>query len=153
MLIQRLYVLVCVYVCMYMYVCTYIRTYAQACTYMHMYVRKYVRTFKTRTLNMYIRKSSAQETKFFWSRKYGERIVRFGNAPFRCVSKRTLDCQFGQHYFKQKQAKSNRKILQGTRKIGCRAHIEIHEYQVFPEYEVVTDGLKHMWQRSVRRKL
>jgi len=63
-----------------------------------------------------------------------------------------LDCQFGKHYFKHKQAKSNRKMLQSTRKIGCPAHIEIHEYEIFPEYEVATDGLKQHEVKKYREE-
>ena len=49
-----------------------------------------------------------------------------------------LDCQFGQHYFKVKKCKDNsrRTILQGTRKVGCLAHIQIKSYTLYPEFSV-----------------
>lgn len=77
----------------------------------------------------------------------------FGNTPLKVkqlnstvhlftVSEiRRLDCQFGRHYFKEKPAQSNRTLLQGTRKIGCLAHITVKTLTLFPEYAVENPSL------------
>ena len=49
---------------------------------------------------------------------------------------RKLHCQFGQHYYKEKNATSDRIKLQGTRKIGCPAHLNIHTVEVFQDFEI-----------------
>ena len=44
-------------------------------------------------------------------------------------------CQFGKHYFKPKDTKTSaRTRLQGTRKIGCLAHIHIHSITLYPSF-------------------
>lgn len=73
--------------------------------------------------------------RLFWTLNNGH-IVCFDNTPFRVVSKKTLECQFGHHYYKEKDQKSLRLHLQGTRKLGCPAHIRIFEYEVFTDYKV-----------------
>ena len=45
-------------------------------------------------------------------------------------------CQFGSHYFKDRTPLSGRTRLQGTRKIGCPAHIHIHELTLFPSFAI-----------------
>ena len=51
-----------------------------------------------------------------------------------------MDCQYGVHYKKPKQPKEPNQIeriyLQGTRKQGCLAHVEIREFLLYPEYSV-----------------
>jgi len=54
--------------------------------------------------------------------------------PFSLGKKRLMDCQYGLHYKQPKQSK--RIYLQGTRKEGCLAHIEIHEFVLYPEYGI-----------------
>ena len=51
-----------------------------------------------------------------------------------------MDCQYGVHYKKPKQPKepnqTERIYLQGTRKQGCLAHVEIREFLLYPEYSI-----------------
>ena len=62
-----------------------------------------------------------------------------------------MHCQFGDHYFKKKERKSSRVCIQGTRKIGCQAHVEIREYILYPEYSVnVTKKLSAWKRRTIR---
>ena len=72
--------------------------------------------------------------------------MSFHDIPFCVVSKKTLDCQFGRHYYKQKECKSSRVRLQGTRKKGCPAHINIFEYELYPEYQFTNTG--EMFKKS-----
>ena len=66
-------------------------------------------------------------------------MVTFDNTPF-CVSEhRIMDCQFGKKYYKNRQTKGKRQFLQGTRKVGCFAHIECKTYTTFPEYKIKED--------------
>ena len=46
------------------------------------------------------------------------------------------DCQFGDKYYKQKPVKGKRLLLQGSRKVGCRALIEVKTFVLYPEYAV-----------------
>ena len=63
------------------------------------------------------------------------------------ISKKTLDCQFGNCYYKRKESKSTRLCLQGTRKRGCPAHINIYEYELFPEYQF-SSADKHLSKKA-----
>ena len=72
---------------------------------------------------------------------------------------RRLDCQFGSHYYKEKQSgQSSRVCLQGTRKIGCKAHIVVRSLVLFTDY-CITDkekntlsarGLKELKQTKIQ---
>ena len=50
--------------------------------------------------------------------------------------RRILDCQHGVQYYKPKKGLGKRNRLQGTRKIGCKAHIILREYILYPDYNV-----------------
>ena len=66
--------------------------------------------------------------------------VEFDNTPFVVSEVRRLDCQFGKHYFKQKQeGVSSRVHLQGTRKIGCKAHIVVRSIMVYSDFQLSRD--------------
>ena len=54
--------------------------------------------------------------------------------------KQTLDCQHGDEYFKQRQPLNKRVRLQGSRKMGCKAHIILRQYILYPDYAI----LKHL---------
>ena len=58
------------------------------------------------------------------------------NTPFCIAETRQLDCQFGPHYYKEKQRKSSRVLIQGSRKKGCHAHITIKKCIAYPDYKV-----------------
>jgi len=63
-------------------------------------------------------------------------VIHFGDTPFTLGEKRLMDCQYGVHYKKPKSTTNKRVYLQGTRKKGCRAHIEITQFNLYPEYSV-----------------
>ena len=71
-----------------------------------------------------------------WSQSSGGHTVEFNTTPFRLIEKKTLDCQFGKQYYKDKPRKSTRTMIQGSRKLGCPAHITIKVYETFPEYSI-----------------
>ena len=71
-----------------------------------------------------------------WSQSSGGHTTEFSNTPFRLIEKKTLDCQFGKQYYKDKPRKSTRTMIQGTRKLGCPAHITIKEYELFSDYTI-----------------
>ena len=49
--------------------------------------------------------------------------VSFNNKPFRPTKIRKLHCQFGPHYYKAKERKTERILVQTTRKRDCPAMI------------------------------
>jgi len=49
---------------------------------------------------------------------------------------RKMDCQFGSHYYKEKNTGKDRTCLQGTRKLGCTAQIEIFVITMFPDFQL-----------------
>ena len=69
--------------------------------------------------------------------------VSFENTPFEVGRKESRHCQFGPHYFKKRERTSSRIFLQGTRKLGCHAHIDMHEYKLYPEYAIKEEYKKH----------
>ena len=71
-----------------------------------------------------------------WTQTSGGHITEFNNTPFRLIEKKTLDCQFGKQYYKDKPRKSTRMMIQGSRKLGCPAHITVKVYEIFPEYAI-----------------
>ena len=52
---------------------------------------------------------------------------------------RKLDCQFGHHYYKEHQEKPDhsRVQLQGSRKIGCKAHIIVRTVTLYPDFKLI----------------
>ena len=63
-------------------------------------------------------------------------VVEFSNTPFTVSAIRKLDCQFGKHYYEEHQSKSARTQLQGTRKIGCQAHIIVRTITLYPDFQL-----------------
>lgn len=70
--------------------------------------------------------------------------------PFRLVKTQYLDCQYGQHYYKEYERKSSRVCLQSTRKVGCPPHLVIKEFEVFPQFCPDVDGLTPRATRQVK---
>ena len=62
--------------------------------------------------------------------------VQFNHTPFTVTEIRKLDCQFGKHYYKEHQGKSDRTRLQGTRKIGCQAHIVVRTITLYTDFQL-----------------
>ena len=80
------------------------------------------------------------------------RTVEFNNTPFTVTAIRKLDCQFGKHYYKDHQGKSDRTRLQGTRKIGCQAHIIVRTIALYPEFQLPEAESTHLGPRSLKEK-
>jgi len=88
--------------------------------------------------------------KLYWTHKFGDTTAEFNSLPFRLVKTQYLDCQYGQHYYKDYKRKSNRICLQSTRKVGCPAHVVIKEFEVFPQFRADVDGLTPRAKRQVK---
>ena len=74
------------------------------------------------------------------------------DTPFSIVETKTLDCQFGPRYYKEAPPKSSRVKVQGSRKIGCHAHVVIKECVLYPQYRVVHDEKKFAI-RTLKKRL
>ena len=87
-----------------------------------------------------------------WNHNAVGTSISFNNTPFQIGYKQDLDCQYGDHYHKNKREsnkecttkdatdmKAPRLRTQGTRKQGCKACIHIREYILFPEYSIEED--------------
>ena len=69
---------------------------------------------------------------------------------------RKLDCQFGIQYFKEKGSKDKlkRTVLQGTRKIGCTAHIVVRSITLYTDFQIPkTCGLTPRKLREKKKEL
>ena len=71
--------------------------------------------------------------KNFWEKYNG---TNFDNIPFTIDKQTDLDCEYGLKYFKDKECKHARFRMQGTRKMGCCAHIRIVHYILFLDYQI-----------------
>ena len=87
----------------------------------------------------------------FWKYSVGGTTVEFNGVPFSIGGKRTMDCQYGHQYYKQRVASNKRVRLQGTRKVGCTAHITQREYTLYPEFNCVTKFIiaRNNWTRTL----
>ena len=63
-------------------------------------------------------------------------LILLENTPLSIVETRKLDREFGPHYYNDRPQKSKRVYLQGTRKIGCHAHIVLKMCIFYPQYEL-----------------
>ena len=75
----------------------------------------------------------------FWHHSIEGQNVTFNGVPF-IVSTRKQHCQFGKLYYKERAASSGLTRLQGTRKIGCPAHVHVHELPLFPSFAVTSES-------------
>lgn len=66
--------------------------------------------------------------------------MTFNGVPFIVSTTRKQHCQFGKLYFKERPASSGRTRLQGTRKIGCPAHVHVHELTLFPSFAITSES-------------
>ena len=90
--------------------------------------------------------------KIFWQQTIEGQTVEFHNTPFVVSEIRKLDCQFGKHYFKQKQAGNSGHVhLQGTRKMGCKAHIVVHSITVYCNFQLSKDEVS-LGPRKLKEK-
>ena len=65
--------------------------------------------------------------------------------------KRILHCQYGEHYFKAHNCTSNRLKLQSTRKIGCKAHIEVKSFTLYPDYCIESELTSAVSEKQKRK--
>ena len=74
----------------------------------------------------------------------------FDGVPFSVDKVSVLDCQYGEQYWKEKNNKQKRLRLQGTRKIGCHAHIKTHTYTLYPDFQVSPEEGKNLSKYNLR---
>ena len=90
--------------------------------------------------------------KIFWQQTIHGQTVEFDNTPFVVSEIRKLDCQFGRHYYKEKQSKPRRICLQGTRKIGCKAQIEVRSIVVYSDFQINKEDVLSLSPRGLKEK-
>ena len=73
--------------------------------------------------------------KLYWRKTEGNTTVCFSNSPFTVDCEIVLDCQYEPHYWKDKEPQKQL-CLQRSRNIGCHAHIKIHYYTVYRDYQL-----------------
>ena len=88
--------------------------------------------------------------RIYWQKKEGCRTIQFGNVPFSVAETKMLDCQFGPKYYKQKPKQGKRLWLQGTRKMGCNAHVEVKSFILYPEFAITTAEREDLSNYKVR---
>ena len=86
--------------------------------------------------------------KLFWTKTEGDRTIQFNGIPFSVEKVTTLDCQYGEHYWKKKAKKTNKLKIQGTRKIGCPAKLKTFTYVLYPDYKI---SLSNTSQHKLRK--
>ena len=74
--------------------------------------------------------------KLYWTKTVGNTTACFSDSPFMINREVVMDCQYGPHYWKDKEPKKKQLRLQKTRKIGCHAHIKICYYTVYKEFQL-----------------
>ena len=79
-------------------------------------------------------------------------MLEFDGVPFSVGDVRILDCQFGEKYYKQNKPLGKRLWLQGTRKLGCGAHIQTKSFVLYPEYAVVPTEHVSKWKLQCLRQ-
>ena len=75
---------------------------------------------------------------------------QFDETPFSLGEKRTLHCQYGIHYYKSKPHTNDRVFMQGTRKKGCEAHIQIVEFNIYPNFSMKLMISTELSQKRIR---
>lgn len=66
-------------------------------------------------------------------------------------NRRILHCQYGEHYFKAHNRTSDRLKLQSTRKIGCKAHVEVKSFTLYPDYCIKSELISAASEKQKRR--
>ena len=60
-----------------------------------------------------------------------------------------MDCQFGVQYKKERPCKNSTR-LQGTRKIGCKAHIVVRTISLYPDFEISAREVSELGPRKLK---
>ena len=82
----------------------------------------------------------------YWNKTEECKVLEFHGAPFSVGGVRSLDCQFGEKYYKQKKPLGKHLWLQGTRKLGCAAHIQIKSFVLYADYAVIPSENVSKWK-------
>lgn len=90
-----------------------------------------------------------KESRLYWRRKEGGKDIEFSEVPFTGDSE--ILYKFGKQYFKQRESKNLRLRLQGTRKLGCLAHISVKQYTLYPSYRITEDEKRRLSAWRVRQ--
>lgn len=77
--------------------------------------------------------------RILWKYTTKGKTIHFDDTPFSVGEKRTLDCQYGKKYYKSREPTGKRLYLQGTRKQGCKAQIELTEYIIYPDFDISSE--------------
>ena len=77
--------------------------------------------------------------------------MNFDGVSFSVDKVSVLDCQYGVQYWREKENKKKCLKLQGTRKIGCHAHIRTHTYTLYPEFQIAPQQSKGLSQYKLRQ--
>ena len=91
-----------------------------------------------------------QDHKLDWAKKN----ISFNTQRFRPTGIKKFQCQYGPHYYKPKQRKTERLMLQMTKKkrLPCSNHA-VKENEVFPQYSLKEENfqtLSGFVQRNLR---
>ena len=78
----------------------------------------------------------SSDVRLYWHKSEGKKEINFNDIPFSVNEMKVLDCQFGGKYYKEKSKQGKKVWLQGTRKMGCMAHIEVKGFTLYPEYGI-----------------
>ena len=84
----------------------------------------------------------------YWRKTEGGKEICFDNTPFSVDREVIMECQYGPHYWKDRETKMKRLQLQGSRKLGCQAYIKVRYYTVYSNYQVCDAAL--MTKRQLR---
>lgn len=88
--------------------------------------------------------------RFYWQKSEGGNMINFNDIPFSISENILLDCQYGQKYYKQKPKQGNKVWLQGTRKVGCMAHVEVKSFKLYPQYAIHSGEKKELSEWKLR---
>ena len=85
-----------------------------------------------------------QKLRIYWQKTKGCKTIQFNGIPFFVANTKLLDCQFGPKYFKQKTVQGKHLWPQGTRKFGCKAHVVVKVFSLYPEFAVSEEERKRL---------
>ena len=105
------------------------------------------------THSLYFFFDDVQAVKFFWQHTVEGKKLEFNNTPFIVSQIKKMHCQFGTHYYKQKESeKSKRTNLQGTRKVGCTANVSVYTITLYPNYSIDEEETSGCSCRGLKQK-
>ena len=87
----------------------------------------------------------------FWRYRFKKHTAEFCSTPFSMGDKHILHCQYGEHYFKAHNCTSKRLKLHSTRKIGCKAHIKVKSFTLYPDYCIESELISAASEKQKRK--